>query len=130
MAHTFTSPYNSNYVAQILPESKGPERNLFRHFRRRPRAANVFLLSDGTVISDLTTDTPIVVQAGAVPYPWNPNDPSGPYASYLDALGVQQYINHPSPWVTKVLWSAGAPQQITDAQYTQLVAAGYGSCCT
>lgn len=127
MAHSFTNPVNSTYLPPILPESKGPEFNLFRHYRSRSCSAVVAILSDGTVVQDITTDTPVAINGGSLPYPWNPNDPSGPYVSYTDALGVQQYIDHPSPWIVTLFYGTG-PHPVSDADFATLSSAGYGAC--
>lgn len=129
MSHSFTNPINSTYNPPILPESKGPEFRLYRKLNSRPCAATVFILSDGTVVQDIASDTPVVKSSGVVPYPWNPNDPSGPYVSYTDGFGKQFYINHPLPYIVSVFYGTG-PHPISNSDYNTLLAAGYGSCLT
>lgn len=132
---TFSPPIASKFVPPILPETTGAARGLFRHYTSRARGANVFKLSDGTYVQDITTDSPVAIAAGAIPYPWNPDNPSGdvktgqPFVSYTDQNGVEQYISGASPYIVAVYWG-GHATPITAAEQTALTAAGYGACIT
>lgn len=84
----------------------------------RPVGLNVFKLSDGTFVTSLES----------VPYPWNPNDPSGPYSRML-VFGQPEVDVSLPVWIVAVYWG-GHENPITDAEQAELVAAGYGSYIT
>lgn len=103
----FTPP-SRNAVPSVLPPWTGREAQtvtgwrLFRHYRSRPEGINVFLLSDGTVTED---------------------DPDGTSVHWLNE-------NDGNPYV-QVAWYGGHDDyNITEAQKTLLVAAGYGAYIT
>ena len=133
MSKTFTPPVASKFNPPILPESRGPALGLFRHYISRARGVNVFKLSDGTYVQDNDSDSPVSIKAGNVPYPWDPNNPSGdpatgqPYVMYTDETGAVQTINHPLPYIVHVYWAAH-PEVVSDTEATALTNAGYGAC--
>jgi len=122
---TFTPPtvYDN---PPILPDSQGSERRLFRYFPNRPRYVAVFALSDGTFVQDTATTENANTN---IPYPYNPYDPSAPYAtSYF----INFEVSPPQPtkidvahdvWITKVYF---APTKVTSTEAASLTAAGYG----
>jgi len=123
---TFTPPVVRDNPP-ILPDSTGPAKRLFRYSKNRARAVYVFALSDGTFVQDTATAENSNTN---IPYPYNPYEPSAPYASveYVDfsqtpPVVVNQDISH-DVWITKVYMSAG---YVTDAEAAALTAAGYGA---
>lgn len=122
---TFTPPIVYDNPA-YLPDSTGPARNLFRYCANRPRRVYVYALSDGTFVQD--TATPENSNTN-IPYPYNPWDPSAPYASssYVDftqtpARVVTSETAH-DVWITKVYMTATT---VTQSEAYDLTAAGYG----
>ena len=130
---TFTPPVASKFNPPILPDTRGPALGLFRHYISRARAVNVFKLSDGTYVQDNDSDSPVAITAGNVPYPWDPNNPSGnpatgqPFVAYTDEAGVVQYVTHPSPWIVAVYYG-GHSYTVSAAEASALTTAGYGAC--
>lgn len=119
------SPPAELYVPPILPDTTGPARGLFRHFQRHERGVNVFLLSDGTVIQDQAAGG---INAGTVPYPWNPDNPGGPYATWYDENEVAHTLTL-NPYIVKVFYG-GHSTVVSDADAATLTAAGYGAYIT
>ena len=126
---TFTPPTTKDNPA-FLPESTGPAKALFRFYPNRARYINVFALSNGTFVQD--TASPENSNTN-IPYPWNPNDPSGPYSStaYGDYTQTppqqaQTNVSH-DVWITKVYFG---PTYVSDAEAAALTAAGYGALIT
>ena len=114
----------------ILPETTGIARKLFRYFPNRPRQVAVFALSDGTYVQD--TATPENSNTN-IPYPYDPNNPSGPYAIsyYVDyqAEPVQQTVLN----VSHDVWIVNVYQGDTVVDYSEaanLASAGYGDLIT
>jgi len=130
--YTFTSPQLED-VPQYLPESNRQQVGLYRHFKRRIRNLVVALLSDYSTAQDTPTDG----HPNSIPYPWNPNDPGGPFAtswgyeypgvvapgSRPDVLFKATFTTQ-SPYVTKMLYGAGT-QNITTEDAHQLLYNGY-----
>lgn len=122
---TFTPPVAYDNPP-ILPDRGGLANRLFRYFPNRPRYIAVFALSDGSFVQD----TPSAENANTnIPYPYNPWDPSAPYAtSYYTNYEVnptQQVrvdVAH-DVWITKVYM---APTYVTATEAAALTAAGYG----
>lgn len=129
MSSTFTPPVASTFNPPVDWRDRGMPFRLFRHFASRARAVNVFKLSDGTYVQDNTSDTPVAITGGNVPYPWNPDDPSGPIASWTDATGVMQSQDHASPWIEAVYYG-GHSYTVDSTEAAALTAAGYGACLT
>ena len=126
---TFTPPTVYD-VPAILPTSMGEERRLFRYFKNRARHVMVFALSDGTFVQD--TATPENSNTN-IPYPYNPYDPSAPYATsyYIDfevtpPVPTVTTVAH-DVWITKVYQVA---TYVTDSEAAALTAAGYGDLIT
>lgn len=123
---TFTPPQVYDNPA-FLPDTMGVQRRLWRYFPNRVRYVVVFALSDGTFVQDTATAENTNT---AVPYPYNPYDPSAPFATsyFID------YTQHPpvptkttyaqNPYITKVYLGV---TQVTDAEATALSSAGYGA---
>lgn len=110
----------------ILPDSTGPARRLFKWFPNRARYVNVFELSNGTFVQDTPTSEN---SNSSVPYPWNPNDPQGPFSTsyYTDysqnpPVQVKATVAQ-DPWIVTVYYG---PTVIDSYQALALTAAGYG----
>ena len=116
----FTPP-NVDDVPPFLPETRGPARNLFRHYRLRTRGVNVFVLSDESVVQDTATAENSNTN---IPYPWDPNDPSGPYARVYDIFGNETDFSQ-NPYITAVFYGAHS-YLVNSAMATILTMAGYG----
>jgi hypothetical protein len=123
---TFTPPqvYDN---PPILPDSMGPSRRLWRYFPNRARYVVVFALSDGTFVQDTATNENANTN---IPYPYNPYDPSAPYAtSYYTNFEVTPPVPTKStvsqnPYVTKVYLGV---TKVTDSEAAALTSAGYGA---
>lgn len=74
---TFTPPLVQN-VPRYLPTSSPQQKGLFKFYKPYTAYVEVFFLSDGSFVQNYPTSEN---QNTNIPYPWNPNDPSGPYAS-------------------------------------------------
>jgi len=73
---SFTTPL-AKVVPPILPETRGQQYLLFRHYASTYRHVNVFQLSNGTYVQDY----PTVENGNAnVPYPWITDSPDNQYA--------------------------------------------------
>lgn len=109
---TFTPP-SRNAVPPVLPPWTGREAQtvtsyrLFRHYRSRPEGINVLELSDGSVTEDEPDGTAVV---------WSAGDRTG---DSINAL-----------YVTTAWYGGHDDYNITEAQKTVLVAAGYGAYIT
>ena len=111
----------------ILPESRGVANRLFRYFPNRGRHVTVFALSDGTFVQDTATAENSNTN---IPYPYNPWDPSAPYATsyFIDfevkpARPTKVAVAH-EVWITKVYQGK---QLVTATEAAALTAAGYGA---
>lgn len=123
---TFTPPT----VADRPPynaDSSEVEKALFKFMPLNSRYVSVFELSDGTFVQDTAT----AVNANTnVPYPWDPDDPSAPYATaiYVDYTQTppqltSQETGH-AVWIRRVY---NGVTTVSDATATLLTAAGYGA---
>lgn len=70
----------------FLPDSSQMQKELWMHYENRYRGVNVWIMSDGSVVQDTATPENSNTDMSGV-YPWNPNDPSGPYVRsiFIDA---------------------------------------------
>lgn len=120
---TFTPPtaYDN---PPILPDDRSIATRLFRYYPNRARYIAVFALSDGTFVQDTPSDEN---QNTNIPYPWNFNDPSAPYATsyYYDYENMQPAVVNVSHevWITKVYLG---PTYVSSDEAAALTAAGYG----
>jgi len=111
----------------ILPDSRGIANRLFRYFPNRARYVTVFALSDGTFVQDTATAENSNTN---IPYPYNPYDPSAPYAIswYTDYEVSPPVLTNTSvsqnPYITKVYQGK---QSITATEVAALTSAGYGA---
>ncbi len=123
---TFTPPT----IADRPPfdaDSTDIQRALFKFMTPlNSRYVSVFQLSDGTFVQD----TPTTENSNTnVPYPWNPSDPSAPYATaiFVDVsksppvLTVDE-TSH-STWIVKVY---NGVTEVDSADVALLTAGGYG----
>jgi len=105
----------------------GAANRLFRYYKNRARYIYVFALSDGTFVQDTASAENSNTN---IPYPYNPWDPSAPYATsyYIDYT-----VRPPRPavsnvahdvWITKVYMG---PEEVTPTEVAALTAAGYGA---
>lgn len=123
---TFTPPTVKDNPP-ILPDMGGLSRRLFRYFPNRARFVNVFLLSDGSFVQDTATDENSNTN---IPYPYNPNDPSGSYSTsyYMDYSQTppRQVVTTvaQNPYIVKVYQEPG---YVTPTEAAALTAAGYGA---
>jgi len=129
---TFTPP-TVNTVPRFLPDSVGQQKALFKFYKPSAAFVQVFLLSDGTYVQNYSTPENTNTD---IPYPWNPNDPGGPYAwgSYVDydqdpPKSVEFKITRPF-WITKLY---DRPITVTQAEADALSAflangIGYAAC--
>lgn len=123
---TFTPPV-AHDRPPILPDSRGAARRLFRYFPNRARYIIVFALSNGTYVQDTASDENSNTN---VPYPWNPYDPSAPYAtSYFVDFELKpphQVVTTyaQDPYIVKIYTG---PTYVSDTEAASLTAAGYGA---
>lgn len=119
------------------PDSTEKQKELWQHFENRFQGVNVWVLSDGTVVQDLASVENSDTDLSAV-YPWNPDDPSGPYVTsyFIDPSPAPQVVtahtvsHNPYP---VAFFYGGAITPITSAQATLLTdytahGIGYGGC--
>lgn len=97
--YTFTPP-----VAQVVPrftnESSLTQWLLYRHFSNLYQGVNVYQLSDGTFSQTYPTDEN---QNTNIPYPWNPDNPGGPYARWSNGDGTTGSASLPV-WIVRVFY--------------------------
>ena len=152
MAHTLTMP-GVAVVPPFLPDTRGQAFALFRHFRVEQRGVNLFVMSDGSVLTDypvqLTVGPPATFSTVGGPYPWNPTQSPLDHTATAEGgeqpavLGSFPFVHVDNPLATPevlevstspycVSWFRGAtgPHNISDAMYTLLAAAGFGSFLT
>ena len=122
---SFTPP-TVNTVPRFLPETVGTAKALFKFYAPSAVYVQVFLLSDNSYVQNYATDENSNTN---IPYPWNPNDPGGPFVTgtYIDYTTspprqAHLYTSH-DIWITKLY---DRPMKITADEATALRAAGYG----
>lgn len=117
---TWTPP-QVQVVPPVLPDTKGLQWRLFRHFKSHWQNVAVFELSDGTFVQDYPTPENDNTN---IPYPWVWGGYGGePYARVQDFLhGNLEFTQ--DPYIVKVFQEAG-PISMNDAQ--KLINAGYGA---
>lgn len=118
---SFNTP-KTKVVPPILPDSRGASYMLFRHYEIRERHVNVFRLKDGTFVQDYPT--PENSNAN-VPYPYNPNDPSGLYAYVHNWNGTIEEYHLPNPIVQ--IFLGGETTMVSQELANELVHAGYAA---
>lgn len=119
----------------FLPDSTQDQKDLWSHFRLRDRGVNVWVMSDGSVRQDTATAENKNTNMDGV-YPWNPNNPGGPYvtAYYIDATANPQTSSaHTTSHAVypTAFFPAGTTTPITAAMVTLLTnytafGTGYG----
>jgi len=127
---TFTPPRVQN-VPRFLPTSAPQQKALFKFYQPYSAYVEVFWLSDGTFVQNYPTPENSNTN---IPYPWNPNDPSGPFAwgyyvnfdvnppvqTYFETsheVWIKQMWDRPSyvdPGVALLLSNAGYADYITE----------------
>jgi hypothetical protein len=135
-------------VPPFAPDTTGQAFALFRHFELRERGVNIFVMSDGSVLTDyaveLSAGPPAVFSVVGSPYPWNPTQ--SPVDHTNPATGGEQlpvkgsfpfiHVDNPlaSPEVLEVstdpycvsFFRGGVTSySISDAMYEILLAAGF-----
>ena len=101
---------------------------LWRHFANRARGVNVFALSDGSFCQD--TATPENENTN-IPYPWDPDNPSGPYVYVHNWNGTVSAFAH-AIWVA-TMYAGGHSYKVSSAVATALTnytahGRGYADC--
>jgi hypothetical protein len=121
-------PYN--------PDSTEIQKALFKFFPTSPRYVQVFFLSNGSFVQDtpngFAPDGSVVENENTnYPYPWNFNDPSGPYNTswYYDysqnpPVRVIEYDKLPE-WIEQYF---NGVTEVSQGMANALIAAGYGAC--
>lgn len=99
---SFTPPANATENPPTLPGSTPLQKSLFRHFRARPAGINVYILNDDTVTEDDPDGTAVV---------WVIGDRNG------EAISAK--------YVKRAFYGGATYTDVTDAESTLLVAAGY-----
>lgn len=96
---SFTTPL-TKVVPPILPETRGQQYLLYRHYASTYRHVNVFQLSNGTYVQDY----PTVENGNAnVPYPWITDSPDNQYAFVTYWNGTTQAFTL-DPHINQVFW--------------------------
>ena len=131
---TFTPPTLSDIPA-FNADSSRDQVSLYRHFANTTRYVSVYALSDGTFVQDTPNGfapngNQVPNTNCNIPLPWDPNNPGAPYATtwFYDFLNNEPSViatGH-DVWIVK-LYGFG-PQEVTDAEATMLISAGYGDC--
>ena len=122
--YTFTPPV-AKIVPPFLPETKGLQYLLFRYYQPTYRGVNVYILSNGTIAQDYPTPEN---QNTNFPMPYNPNNPSAPFAQVSNVDGTYSYTSLPV-YITNIYYG-GHVYTITDTEATFLAANGYTDCIT
>lgn len=135
----FFTPPNVKLVPPFLPGSTPLEKSLWLHYENRERGVNVFIMSDGSVVqSDPTPENSNTDMTGV--YPWNIDDPSGPYVRsiFIDPganpqVPTEHDVSHPVYVVQNFYGASIYP--IDTPTYNLLVAytafgIGYADCMT
>lgn len=132
---TFTCPVAYDTPA-TLPLERGLGNRLFRYFASRKRYIAVFYLSNGTFVQDtpngFAPDGTTVANTNCdIPYPYDFNNPSGPYSTsyYVDytvnpPVSTVVTVSH-NPYIVKLYQGAST---VTAEEVALLTAAGYGAC--
>ena len=136
--YIFTPP-NVKFVPPFLPDSTPLEKSLWQHFENRERGVNVFIMSDNSVVqSEPTPENSNTDMTGV--YPWNIDDPSGPYVRsiFIDSganpqVPTEHDVSHPVYVIAN--FYGGSSWPVTQAQYEILLnytafGLGYASCLT
>ena len=109
----------------VLPDSEGLQRALYKFMANRNRYVNVFKLSNGTYVQDTPTTENTNVN---IPYPWDPNNPSGPYStSYYYDYTAKVYTTQTVSQNPYIVTMYSGPTVVSAAEATALTAAGYGA---
>lgn len=120
----------------FAPDSTEIQKALFKWMPTSPRFVQVFLLSDGSVVQDtpggFAPDGSEVSNTNtALPYPWNPNDPAGPYATSV----YPDYTVNPPVIVTDeeelpvwIVTLFNGATEVSEYVASQLTEAGYAAC--
>jgi hypothetical protein len=96
---SFSTPL-AKVVPPILPETRGQQYLLFRHYASTYRHVNVFQLSNGTYVQDYPT--PENGNAN-VPYPWITDSPDNRYAFVTYWNGTTEAFTL-DPHIKQVFW--------------------------
>ena len=120
ITYTFTPP-TAQITPAYLPETSGLQYLLFRYVKPRTRGVNVYCLSDGTYAQDYPTPEN---QNTNFPLPYNPSNPSAPFAQWNDTKGNVYFSSLPVYIVN--IYYGGHVYTIDEATATKLSDAGYG----
>jgi len=72
----FFSPPLINSVPRYSADSTNQQKGLFKFYSPFASYVQVFVLSDGSCVQNFSTPENTKT---AIPYPWNPDDPNGPF---------------------------------------------------
>ena len=120
ITYTFTPPV-AKIVPRYLADTRGLQYLLFRYYQPTYRGVNVYALSDGTYAQDYPTPENSNTN---FPLPYNPTDPSAPYAQWNDLSGTLHYKTLPVYIVNVYL--GGHTYEIDQSTAQKLTDAGYG----
>ena len=117
----FTTPL-VKITPPYLPETKGLPYMLFRHYAVREAHVNVYELQDGTFVQNYPSPENTNTN---IPYPWNPSDPTAPYATVTNWNGTIERFYLPNP-IVRVFYG-GETTMVTQQEANKLRQAGYGN---
>jgi len=120
----FQTPYVKD-IPTYLPESRGIQVALMRHYASRYRGVNVFVLSDGSVVQD----TPTAENSNTnIPLPWIINDSLNvfSYVTNWDGTIDTEALN---PHVSYI-YEGGHIHTINQTENDFLVSKGYSAWIT
>lgn len=125
---TFTCPVDNLTPAVGMESGDRVGNRLFKFYGARSQYIGVFYLSDGTFAQTSAggfapNGTAIANKNVNIPYPYDPNDPDGPYSTsyYLNQVVTLEH----DPYIVKLYQGAST---VTAEEVALLTAAGYGAC--
>jgi len=124
---TFTPP-KVQIVPRFMHDSSVQQKGLYKFYKPYDAYVQVFLLSNGTFVQNYPTSENSKTD---IPYPWNPNDPSGPfswgyYTNYdVNPAKPTYFETSHEVWIEQ-MWDR--PSKITDGIALMLKNSGYSAC--
>ena len=123
----------------FLPDSSELQKSLWLHYENRARGANVWILSDNSVVQDTATPENSNTDMSNI-YPWDVNNASAPYVRsiFIDPLPAPQVATEHDvahAVYPVAFFSGGSSHPVTTAQATILAdwtsfGSGYAECLT
>lgn len=118
---TFTPPLVRDRPP-YLPDSDASQQGLWRHFENRLRGVNVFKCTNAAGQISYVQDTATPENKFTnIPYPWDPDNPSGPYVYVTNWDGSVTKVSHPV-WIITAYYG-GHSYDVSEAEAALL--AGY-----